>query len=96
MRPADLVDHPRLVLHLEAHASELRRDGEAEETQALHLPKDLGRNVVVFLDRALVRDQALVDEPAHGVQQRIQHFGIERHGVTIEPATTRHYYDTTV
>ena len=70
--------------------------GEAEQPQIRHFPKDAGRDGLAFLDGTLVGDQALVDETANRVQQRIEHFGIERHGVTIEANTTRHYYDTTV
>ena len=96
VRPADLEDHPRLVLHPEPHACVVRRNRKAEEALLLHLPKDAGRNGLALLDGALVWNQALVDEPADRVQQRIEHFGIERHGVTIERETARHYDDTTV
>ena len=76
---AELDGDQDLLLHDEAEPAIFRRDGNAEEAELAHLGDDAVGHAVVLGHLRLDRHAFLAHEAAHGVDQLIARFRIERH-----------------
>src|SRR5690606_26308977 len=68
-----------LFFHGHTQATEVFRNGQAEQAQFLHLFDDVGRHFVGFRHFFLTGNEGLVDELADGVEQDLQGFRVADH-----------------